>query len=56
MIMLIIFASFTSIHSVFGAELPFGTVAVCKEDASSGLRKNNGRWQQSEMPIKTWIF
>ena len=56
MIMLTSFASFTITQSVFGAELPFGTVAICKEDASSGLRLNNGRWQQSEMARKTWIF
>ena len=44
MMMLTSFASFTITQSVFGPELPFGTVAVCEEDASAGLFKDNGNW------------
>ena len=56
MSLLIIFTSFTSTQTVFGAELPIGTVSVCQEDASAGLYKSNGNWQAIEFVKKTHIF
>ena len=56
MSVLTIFASFTSTQTVFGAELPIGTVSVCEEDASAGLFKDNGNWQAIEFVKKTHIF
>jgi hypothetical protein len=56
MSVLTILASFTSTQTVFGAELPIGTVSVCEENASAGLHKNNGNWQATEFAKKTHIF
>lgn len=56
MSVLTIFASFTSTQTVFGAELPIGTVSVCEEDASAGLQKNNGNWQATEFAKKNSHF
>ena len=53
---LAIFTIFFNIERVFGSELPFGTVAVCEEDASSGLFKNEGRWQHAQLPQETYVF
>ena len=53
---LTVLMGFAPVQAETGSELPFGTVAVCKEDASTGLVKRGNRWESIDFANKTLIF